>query len=85
MGLVPRENYPFGEKKYQIPTGVNIKKALPIEEIGKFYNHQSDASPEGQAKAEAKDYWLFTYLGNGINMKDIALLKYKNIPGDYII
>lgn len=47
MGLVPRENYPFGEKKYQIPTGVNIKKTLPTEEIGKFYNHQSDASLEG--------------------------------------
>jgi integrase/recombinase XerD len=32
-----------------------------------------------------KDFWLFSYLGNGINPKDIASLKYKNIEGDYFI
>jgi integrase/recombinase XerD len=33
---------------------------------------------------QAKDYWLFSYFGNGMNPKDIANLKYKNINGDYI-
>ena len=27
----------------------------------------------------ARDLWMFTYLCNGINMKDIAKLRYKNI------
>ncbi|MEJ7674803.1 MAG: hypothetical protein WKF59_19435 [Chitinophagaceae bacterium] len=28
---------------------------------------------------------MFSYFGNGINIKDIALLKFKNIQGEYII
>jgi integrase/recombinase XerD len=83
QGLIPKEHYPFGKKKYQIPTGRNIKKALPMNDIGKLYHYEPDASNEGEAKA--KDFWLFTYFGNGINMKDIALLKYKNIQGEYIV
>ena len=33
---------------------------------------------------QAKDYWLFSYFGNGMNPKDIANLKYKNIDDDYL-
>lgn len=82
-GLISKENYPFGKKKYQIPTGRNIKKALSINDISKFYYYESEISNEGEGKA--KDFWLFSYFGNGMNMKDIALLKYKNIQGDYIV
>ncbi|NTS43901.1 tyrosine-type recombinase/integrase [Flavisolibacter sp. BT320] len=32
----------------------------------------------------AKDFWLFSYFGNGMNPKDIAFLKWRNISGDYI-
>ena len=28
--------------------------------------------------------WFFSYLGNGMNMKDVALVKYSNIVGDEI-
>jgi integrase/recombinase XerD len=28
--------------------------------------------------------WIFSYLANGMNIKDIALLKYENIIGDEI-
>ena len=28
--------------------------------------------------------WMFSYLANGMNMKDVALLKYSNIVGDEI-
>jgi len=82
-GFIPKENYPFGKRKYQIPTGRNIKKALSMNDIEKLYYYTPDASNEGEARA--KDFWLFTYFGNGINMKDIALLKYKNIQGEYIV
>ncbi len=32
-----------------------------------------------------KGFLVFSYLGNGINPKDIACLKYKNIEGDYFV
>lgn len=85
-GLVPKEFYLFGKKKYQIPTGKNIKKALSLEEIGKFYNFRKNKNDSNYlAYTRAKDFWLFSYFGNGINVKDIALLKYKNIRGEYIV
>lgn len=31
------------------------------------------------------DFWLFFYLANGLNPKDAALLKFKNIQDDFII
>ena len=33
----------------------------------------------------ARDYWIFLYLCNGMNVKDFCLLKYKNIDGDILI
>lgn len=75
--------YPFGEgkNKYAIPTGKNIKKALTLDEIGLIYNY--DASTN-RTKDMAKDYWLFLYLCNGMNVKDFCLLKWGNIDGDMI-
>ena len=32
----------------------------------------------------AFDYWVFSFISNGMNFKDIALLKYGNINGDFI-
>jgi len=79
------ENYPFSidknDKKYSIPSPRNVKKALMKAEIKLIY----DYSPiEGSTEHFYRDLWLFSYLGNGINMKDICLLRYKNIQGDHI-
>jgi integrase/recombinase XerD len=38
-----------------------------------------------ESEKRARDYWLFSYFANGMNPKDIARLKYKNINGDYLI
>ena len=35
-------------------------------------------------RQRAKDYWIFIYLCNGINVKDLCLLKYENIKQDVI-
>ena len=81
-GVISREtNYAFGKRKYQIPAARNIKKALTIVEIGKIMHFE--ATP-GSWKEKARDFFILSYLCNGINIKDIALLKYKNIEGDYI-
>jgi integrase/recombinase XerD len=80
-GLIKRDKYPFGRRRYQIPTSRNVKKALTLDDVSKIYYYQ----PVCQQEQWAKDFWLFSYLGNGINPKDIACLKYKNIEGDYFI
>ena len=38
-----------------------------------------------ESEQRARDYWLFRYFANGMNPKDTACLKYKNINGDYLI
>jgi len=80
-GLASVELYPFGNKKYEIPSGRNIKKALTLADVGKIFKYPTEP---GTTMDKAKDFWLFTYFCNGINMKDIALLQYKNIKGDFI-
>ncbi len=80
-GLMPKDAYPFGKKKYQIPSSRNVKKALPILNIKDIFNYPTKTVSE----EKAKDLWLFTYLCNGINVKDIAKLKNKNIDRGTII
>lgn len=80
-GTFSRENYPFGKRRYQIPASRNIKKALTLEEIAMIAKYE--ASP-GTWYEQARDMFLFSYYGNGINMKDILQLKYANIEGDHI-
>lgn len=40
--------------------------------------------PEFQQDKKVKDYWFFCYFGNGMNPKDLAYLKCKNIDGEYL-
>lgn len=74
---IDRKLYPFGHGKYEIPSGKNIKKALTIEEIARIYNYEATGS-----EAMARDYWMFLYLCNGMNVKDFCSLKWENIDGD---
>jgi site-specific recombinase XerD len=80
-GIVTRDQYPFGKSKYEIPTSRNIKKALNNTDIKKIL--EFNPKP-GSKEAWAKDMWTFIYLCNGINPKDTANLKYKDIDNDYI-
>lgn len=80
---IDRTFYPFGNSKdkYSIPTSRNIKKALTLEEVARIYNYP--ATP-GSTKEMARDYWLFLYLCNGMNVKDFCLLKWENFEGDVL-
>jgi integrase len=76
-------DYPFGKKedgKYQIPDSKNTKKALTINDIEKLFNYQTEIKNEYLAL----QYWIFSYLCNGMNMVDIANLKYSNMDDNYI-
>lgn len=79
--LAALESYPFGNNKYVIPVGNNVKKALTIEEIGKIFNYET---PGDGWERKAKDFWCFSYLCNGMNIMDIAKLKYKDISNGEI-
>lgn len=82
QGIIKRENcYPFGRRLYQPPSSRNIKKALTLEDVSKIYYYQ----PENERERKGKDFWLFSYLANGINPTDIMHLKYTNIDGDYLV
>lgn len=78
---IDSELYPFGKGKYQPPTVRNVKKALLKGDLKKL----RDAEPKTPEQAKAKDFWFFSYNSNGMNIKDIALLKYENIQDDKII
>ncbi len=80
---IDRKLYPFGSEKeglYEIPSGRNIKKALTIEEIAKIFNYEAESDQE----AKARDYWIFLYLCNGMNVKDFCSLKWENIGGEFL-
>jgi hypothetical protein len=83
-GFIKREKcYPFGRRKYKIPASKNTKKALDLKDIEKIYYYKCD--PRNESEQRARDYWLFSYFGNGMNPKDIACLKYKNIYDEYLV
>jgi integrase/recombinase XerD len=78
--LINPDTYPFGKNKYFPPATKKSKRALSIDDIGKIYNYQ--CKEINSATEWAKDMWLFAYFSNGMNVKDIALLKYENIQKD---
>jgi integrase/recombinase XerD len=77
---IKSEVYPFGRNKYRPPASKKVKKALDINEVTEIFNFQTQT----EAEKWARDMWIFSYLANGMNIKDIALLKYENISGEEI-
>ena len=77
-GDINRDMYPFGQKKFQISEAGKVKKALNQQQLSLFFNAKTK-TPEQQ---KAKDFWFFSYACNGMNVKDIALLKYADFDGD---
>lgn len=74
-------NYPFGKKKYQIPNVKKVKKALNQNQLKTFYK----APTKTKEQEKAKDFWFFSYCCNGMNIKDIALLKNENLNENRLI
>lgn len=78
-GVISEEQYPFGRSthgKYVIPSSENTKKALTRDEVTAI---KGFATMEGTKVDTAKDYWLFSYYINGMNLTDIAYLKWEDI------
>lgn len=78
--------YPFSSKKsdrlYKIPKWNHNKRALAQGDVANIAAYHVI---EGSTEHRSRDLWLFSYLCNGINFKDMANLKYRNIKGDLIV
>lgn len=73
--IIDKEIYPFGIRKYEIPASTNTKKAFDSDQLQKLFH----AVPKIEEQEKAKDYWFFSFVCNGMNIKDIVYLKWKNI------
>ncbi len=70
--------YPFGKNLYKIPRTKKVKKALNASQLKILFN----AKPTNFNETKAKDFWFFSFACNGMNLKDIALLKYSDFDND---
>ncbi len=78
---IEKSIYPFGNKKnkkYVIPKGQKVKKALTRENLKKLF--QAVAPTQEQSKA--RDFWFFSYTCNGMNIKDICFLRNENMEAE---
>jgi integrase/recombinase XerD len=74
-GRIKQEFYPFGRNKFSPPSSTRVKKALTLDDVIKIFEY----IPKTENELWSRDLWLFSYLANGMNMKDVAKLKYENI------
>jgi site-specific recombinase XerD len=79
-GIVKSVFYPFGKRKYQIPKGANTKKAITHADVQKIANYTIQ-NPNNWEE-QARDLWMLSYLCNGMNIKDIAMLRYENLQNE---
>lgn len=78
------EVYPFGDEKkgkYQIPAVSNVKKALTKSQLKTLF----DVPASTAEQQKAKDFWFFSFACNGMNIKDIALLRWENLQVDKLV
>jgi len=50
QGVVRPEFYPFGRRKYVIPTGRNMKRALNIDQIRQIFQYKAEPGSSGESK-----------------------------------
>ena len=74
--------YPFSRNGYCIPASRNIKKALKFEQIKQIFDYEVEE--DGTFKAAALDFWIFSYLSNGMNVKDILSLRWRDLDSNQI-
>lgn len=73
--FIAQEDYPFGGDGYRIPKGRNTKKALSTDVISALLGYSSRFSRRNYAMA----VWKFSYFCGGMNMADLARLRWRNL------
>ena len=77
MKLIKQDIYPFNDFKVSKFDVRTKKRAVTKENVKKIMS--LDLSGERQYMQFARDIFLFSYFGAGINFSDIALLRYCDI------
>jgi integrase/recombinase XerD len=83
-GRLSKELYPFGkakDKKFEIPTSANTKKALTLDDVSAIYNYSCESGNEEMSR----DYWIFLYFCNGLNLADFCRLRWGDVDNGRII
>ena len=70
---------PFGRGRYELPPAHSRKMALTKEQVTAIAYYKGNPTLE-----KYRDLWLFSYLCNGINFRDMIFLRYSNVYGDEI-
>ena len=76
--VISMDFYPFGKRRYAIPAPKGVKKALPEEQLMTLLHGNTQTDEHEKAKA----FWFFSFFCNGMNIKDIVHLQYKNLSED---
>jgi site-specific recombinase XerD len=79
-GIIKVKQYPFGKNKYEIPQAKAVKKSLDRSQLKQLF----EAEPLTPEQAKAKDFFFFLFNTAGMNVKDLATLKYENLYEDRI-
>lgn len=74
-GIIKEAQYPFGKDRFEIKTGEAHKKALNQIQLREIIQYSDGTT----LTDKYKDFWIFIYLCNGINVADMIKLKYSNI------
>lgn len=77
-GNAESEWYPFGRDQYKMAAIKKVNKALSGDDIAALIK----ARPSHPDQAKARDYFLFSYFSNGMNLIDIIHLRRGDIMGD---
>ena len=73
-GIIRETECPFGKNKYRIPKAKKREMALTKEQIISIQEWHGDSKTEYW-----RDLWLFSYLCNGVNFRDMLFLRYRDI------
>lgn len=73
--IISADLYPFGRRQFVIQSVVKPKQALSVEQKDQVLAYDGP-------HREVVDFWIFSYLCNGINFSDIARLRRRDIQAD---
>lgn len=86
-GVMTEAQYPFRRKSFEankvkIPKGNKRKDSfLKVTDILRLWSYNRPENKEtakGRIVCEALNIWMFSYLANGMNLTDIARLRYDS-------
>ncbi len=77
-GSIAQGHYPF--KEYSIGSSTKSKDVVYPAQMKKLWKYK----PRTNGEARSKDFFIFLYIQNGLNLKDALSIKGSQIKGDMI-